>query len=125
MNYVFILILLLSCGSPSIKRMDPDKFAYVHEAVPDAKYDIRYITENNFLGTPVDGYLDTVAILSNEAMAALAKAAADLREQGYGIIVFDGYRPQKTVDHFVRRAGARGDTLTKHIYYPDLERAFS
>ncbi|MFO7841180.1 MAG: M15 family metallopeptidase [Fidelibacterota bacterium] len=116
------LVFLFSCGEPPINRMDARKFSYVHEAVPDAKYDIRYITENNFLGTPVDGYLDTVAILSNEAMAALVKAAADLREKGCGIIVFDGYRPQKAVDHFVRWAKDPGDTLTKHIYYPGLEK---
>jgi len=123
--YLYLLVLLVffsSCGQPPINRMDPRRFDYVHEAIPDARYDIRYITENNFLGVPVDGYVDTVAILSNEAMAALVRAANDLREQGYGIIVFDGYRPQKAVDHFVRWAADLEDTLTKHMYYPDLEK---
>ena len=81
-SFLIIMILFISSCMPPINRMDHRKFAYVHESIPDAKYDIRYITDYNFLGCPVDGYLDTVAILSNEAMAALIRAAHTLRTQG-------------------------------------------
>lgn len=104
-------------------RLIPDKFAYVHEAIPDAKYDIRYATLDNFLGTTVDGYLAPVAILTCEALEELQKAANEWRDQGYGILVFDGYRPQKAVDHFVRWARDLSDTLTKSKYYPDVDKA--
>ncbi len=97
----------------------PPGFGYVREVIPDARYDIRYHGHDNFLGVPVDGYLEPVAILTLEALKALRQAADDFRNQGYGIIVFDGYRPQKAVDHFVRWARDIGDTLTKRTYYPD------
>lgn len=101
----------------------PRGFGYVHEVIPDARYDIRYHGDDNFLGVPVDGYLEPVAILTMEALKALRNAADDFRSHGYGIIVFDGYRPQKAVDHFVRWAREIGDTLTKRTYYPDVNKA--
>lgn len=58
---------------------------------PTVKLDVRYATANNFLGRPV--YRQARAFLQREAADALARASARLREQGYGVVVFDGYRP--------------------------------
>lgn len=116
-----VALLLLACGTE--KRAIPDGFGYVHEVVPEVEYDIRYYTHDNFVGAPVDGYLAPVAILTNEALEAFQNVANDLREQGYGVIVYDGYRPQKAVDHFVRWAQNPSDTLTKQKYYPDVDKA--
>ncbi|MGM0737960.1 MAG: M15 family metallopeptidase [Bacteroidota bacterium] len=111
------------CKSDEEERRIPEGFGYVHEAVPDVKYDIRYCTHDNFVGAPVDGYLAPVAILTRDALEALKKAANELRDKGYGMIVFDGYRPQKAVDHFVRWARDESDTLTKQKYYPEVDKA--
>lgn len=116
------LVLLLLAGCAGSGQMDAEKFAYIHEAIPDVRYDIRYITANNFLGCPVDGYRDTVAILTHEALAALQGVAEDLRARGYGLIIFDAYRPQKAVDHFVRWVQDLQDTLTRQTYYPELQK---
>lgn len=105
------------------ERHIPEGFGYIHEVIPDAKYDIRYYTDDNFVGTRVDGYLAPVAILTEEALRALKNAADELRKKGYGIIVFDGYRPQKAVDHFVHWARDPADTLTKAKYYPEVDKA--
>lgn len=120
---VFFLFLLFLSACQSNERLIPEEFGYVHDAIPDVKYDIRYAVDDNFLGEPVDGYLAPVAILTNEALEALKKVAEEMRDKGYGIIVFDGYRPQKAVDHFVRWAKDLEDTLMKHRYYPDVEKA--
>ena len=109
--------------SSSEANIRPEGFDYVHNVIPDVRYDIRYYTADNFVGAPVDGYHAPVAILTHEALIKLAEAANELREQGFGIIVFDGYRPQKAVDHFVRWAQDPGDTLTKQKYYPDVDKA--
>jgi zinc D-Ala-D-Ala dipeptidase len=58
---------------------------------PTIKLDIRYATANNFLGTPV--YTQARAFLQRPAAEALAKATQALRSKGYGLVVFDGYRP--------------------------------
>ena len=120
---MILTAMIGGCNSDDEKRRIPEGFGYVHEAIPDAKYDIRYYTHDNFVGAPVDGYLAPVAILTNEALEALKAAADELREEGYGIIVFDGYRPQKAVDHFVRWARDPADTLTRQKYYPEVRKA--
>src|SRR5262245_17602556 len=55
------------------------------------KLDIRYATSNNFLGRPV--YKESRAFLQRPAAEALLRANRKLREKGYGLLVFDGYRP--------------------------------
>ncbi len=119
---VVSVLFVISCDSDDTAVL-PDGFGYVHDAIPEVEYDIRYYTHDNFVGAPVDGYNAPVAILTDEALDALVNVADDLEEQGYGMIVFDGYRPQKAVDHFVRWAQDPADTLTKHKYYPDVDKA--
>ena len=58
---------------------------------PTIKLDIRYATSNNFLGTPV--YTQARAFLQRPAAEAVLRAHRQLKAQGYGLIVHDGYRP--------------------------------
>lgn len=58
---------------------------------PTIHLDIRYATANNFLGRAV--YPEARAFLQRPAAEALVRASAALRAQGYGLAVFDGYRP--------------------------------
>ncbi|MBO0861625.1 MAG: M15 family metallopeptidase [Chloracidobacterium sp.] len=58
---------------------------------PTIKLDIRYATPNNFLGRPV--YKEARAFLQRPAAEALLRANRKLRKKGYGLMVFDGYRP--------------------------------
>jgi D-alanyl-D-alanine dipeptidase len=58
---------------------------------PTIKLDIRYATNNNFLGTPV--YTQARAFLQRPAAEGLLRAHRELKAQGYGLIIHDGYRP--------------------------------
>ncbi len=58
---------------------------------PTITLDIRYATKNNFLGRPV--YKQARAFLQRPAAEALVRVNTALKEKGYGILVFDGYRP--------------------------------
>jgi zinc D-Ala-D-Ala dipeptidase len=58
---------------------------------PTIKLDVRYATTNNFLGTPV--YTEARAFLQRPAAEAVVRANRELRRQGYGLIIHDGYRP--------------------------------
>jgi D-alanyl-D-alanine dipeptidase len=58
---------------------------------PTIKLDIRYATTNNFLGTPV--YTEARAFLQRPAAEAVVRANHELKSQGYGLIIHDGYRP--------------------------------
>lgn len=58
---------------------------------PTLRLDIRYATPNNFLGRPV--YTEARAFLQRPAARALLRVNRKLRRKGYGLIIFDGYRP--------------------------------
>jgi len=59
--------------------------------IPGVKFDIRYATDNNFLGTPV--YTSAKAYLQRPAADALKRVHEKLKDRGYGLLVFDAYRP--------------------------------
>jgi len=58
---------------------------------PRIKLDIRYATTDNFLSTPV--YSSARAFLQRPAAEALLRAERGLAPQGYGLLIFDAYRP--------------------------------
>jgi len=101
----------------------PQGFVYIKDYIPDIILDIRYAGTDNFVGQPVDGYLKPVGIMSLEATTALQNVQTELKEQNLGLKVFDAYRPQMAVDHFVRWAKNLDDTLTKQKYYPHIEKS--
>ena len=116
----FVLISQ-SCSNTEVLREESRKgFVYIHEVVPDVVLDIRYFSEDNFMGTRVDGYRRPVTLISKEAARALIEVQKELNQQGLGLKIFDAYRPQKAVNHFVRWSNDPADILTKERYYPAL-----
>ncbi len=107
-----------------IKKLpDPSGFVNVTDIIPDAILEIRYFSTFNFVGTRIDGYLEPTALLTKEAAAALKAVSDELKAKGYRLKIFDAYRPQKAVDHFVRWANDLNDTLMKSYFYPDLDKS--
>jgi CubicO group peptidase (beta-lactamase class C family)/D-alanyl-D-alanine dipeptidase len=62
------------------------------------KLDIRYATTNNFLSTPF--YAQAKAYLQRPAAEALVRAHRGLAKEGYGLLVYDGYRPWSVTKMF-------------------------
>jgi D-alanyl-D-alanine dipeptidase len=116
---VFILLSTTGLGSGGSL---PDGFVYLKDIIPSARVEMRYFSDNNFTGRPADGYLADRCILTKEAAVALKRVENDLSPFGLGIKVFDGYRPQRAVDSFVRWASDVKDTKTKARYYPDVDK---
>ena len=110
-----------SCSNTEVLREESrEGFVYIHEVAPDVVLDIRYFSEDNFMGTRVDGYRRPVTLISKEAARALIEVQKELNQQGLGLKIFDAYRPQKAVNHFVRWSNDPADILTKERYYPAL-----
>ena len=101
---------------------DTHGFVSVGEAIPDVLLDIRYYSSFNFIGERIDGYEEPAALLTREAAQALKEASREAMEQGFRLKVFDAYRPQKAVDHFVRWAKDPEDIRMKAFFYPELEK---
>lgn len=85
--------LFLSCSGPE-RKVEKSAGTDLVEIVtldPTIHLDIRYATSNNFVGRPV--YPEARAFLHDPAARALIAAHRWLKDKGYGIVVFDAYRP--------------------------------
>ena len=96
---VFALPLTLALGAADLKDAPPVEAGLFRQPDlveltaldPSIKLDVRYAGANNFVGRPV--YTQARAFLQRPAAEALARVHRALRPQGYGLLVFDGYRP--------------------------------
>jgi len=100
-----------------------DDFVFVDEFVPGIRWDAKYATWDNFTGSPVDGYRVNRVVGTKDLCAALARAQAQARSLGFGLLLWDGYRPQRAVDCFVRWSRRPEDGRTKQRHYPRLDRS--
>lgn len=103
--------------------MLPEGFVYIKDVIPTVFEDIRYAGSHNFVGCPVDGYFAPRSVLREEAALALKEAAAALERMGLYLLIYDAYRPQRAVDHFVRWAQDERDTKMKDEFYPTLDKS--
>ena len=97
-------------------------FTDLRRLIPDLAVDIRYAGCHNLTGHPLNGYDAPRALMTVEAAAALRKAAERLRALGYGLLVYDAYRPCRAVRSFVDWSHLPEDGLTKAEFYPELEK---
>jgi len=100
-----------------------DDFAYVDELVPGVRWDAKYATWDNFTGRPVDGYLANRVVGTRALCAALERAQEKAASHGFGLLLWDGYRPQRAVDRFRRWSAQPEDGRTKARHYPNIDRA--
>lgn len=122
-------MLVMSCGTKqnatkvSAPTDDSSQFVTLTDVVPDAILEIRYFGTYNFVGERIDGYEEPTALLTREAADSLKAVSDDVMAQGYRLKIYDAYRPQKGVDHFVRWAANVSDTRMKAYFYPDLDKS--
>ena len=109
-------------AAKSTSADDPTGFVVLSDVIPDIIQEIRYYSTYNFVGERIDGYTRPRAFMTIEAAQALKKVSDELREQGYRLKVYDAYRPQKAVDHFVRWAKDLDDTKMKQYFYPEVDK---
>ncbi|MBQ7520068.1 MAG: M15 family metallopeptidase [Clostridia bacterium] len=128
--FALCLALCACCCHPTDGRTvqvvnpaaDSSGFVLLSEAVPDAILEIRYYSTYNFVGDRIDGYEQPVALLTREAAFALRQVSDELVQKGYRLKIYDAYRPQMAVSHFMRWALDFEDTRMKPYFYPELEK---
>ncbi|TYA71352.1 M15 family metallopeptidase [Seonamhaeicola marinus] len=116
-----VKILFLSVVNLCFSQL-PEGFVYVEEIIPDLEVQLKYYGTNNFLGTKVNGYHSNKLILTRKAAIALKSVHEDLQRRNLCLKVFDGYRPQTAVNHFMGWARNLNDTINKHKFYPDVKK---
>lgn len=112
-------LLAACCTKTTEPELDSTEFVNITDVVPDAILEIRYFGTYNFVGTRIDGYLQPTALLTRKAADSLRAVSDDLKAQGYRLKIYDAYRPQCGVDHFVRWGKDLADTLMKPYFYPN------
>ena len=127
-------LLALTCGlaaprlttfaaePPLDPALDASGFVNLTDVVPDVILEIRYFSTYNFVGARVDGYEEPLAFMTREAASALKAASDELVSRGYRLKIYDAYRPQRAVDHFMRWSNDPDDVKMKPYFYPDLEK---
>ncbi len=116
------LLLLAACQANAASSV-PEQFVDLKNVVADATFDIRYYSTNNFVGAKVAGYHAAKCIIHKSAARDLKNVSAELALLGYRLKVFDCYRPEQAVAHFMRWAEDLTDVSTKPVYYPNIAKA--
>ena len=120
---VFSFLIFFSFTDHLVNEPPPNNnFVYLKELIPKLRSDLRYYGSNNFVGKPIEGYNEPKLLLTLEAATALKKVQDELERIGFGLLIYDAYRPQKATDHFVRWSSDMADTLMKGDFYPNINK---
>ena len=124
--YLFLIIVfsfIQFSTSACSNGKTPEGFVDIQKVIPDVLLDIRYYGPHNFVGEKIDGYKAPKCILTRQAAEALAKVQKDLAPFSMSLKIYDCYRPQRAVNHFVRWAKEIDNTKTKKEFYPTVDKA--
>jgi zinc D-Ala-D-Ala dipeptidase len=100
----------------------PSQFVALDRVDATIAQDMRYATAHNFVGRRITGYREPVCILTRRAARALHRAQVRLRPAGYGLKVYDCYRPTRAVAQFSRWAADASDQKMKREFYPRVDK---
>ncbi len=120
---LMLCTIAVDAKRPVVKPDDSSQFVNITDVVPDVILEIRYFSTYNFVGERIDGYLQPTALLTRQAADSLRAVSDELMKAGYRLKIFDAYRPQCAVDHFVRWAQNLADTTMRTYFYPNLAKA--
>lgn len=121
-----ILIVVLICIGFAFNKISlnqlPEGFVHVQDVIPDLDVELRYFSSHNFVGDTIDGYKANTLILTKQTTLSLKQVHEELQSQNLCLKVYDGYRPQRAVNHFIRWAKDLNDTINKKEFYPKVEK---
>ena len=119
-----LLIIFSITGTGWSENRRPADIVDIERAVPGVVLDIRYHGPHNFVGAPIDGYQAPKCFLTRNAAEALAKVQGELKNFSLSLKIYDCYRPQRAVNHFVRWAKDINDIKTKEEFYPTVDKRY-
>lgn len=101
----------------------PEGFCNLESRVVGLKVCSAYYFSENFTGKNVTGYLRNTAVGTLEMADGLERALKIANEQGYGLLVWDAYRPVRAVNCFADWASRPEDGRTKARHYPNVDKS--
>lgn len=115
--YIFFFFCIVCCSKL------PPGFVYINDIDESIKIDLRYSTTNNFTGHIIEGYKSNMAIISYAAAKSLVQVQNDLKKKNLSLKIFDAYRPQMSVNYFIKWSNDLADTINKSLYYPKIKKS--
>lgn len=115
-------MLLAALAANAQAQEMPSGFVDAADQIEGAVVEMRYAGPHNFVGRPIDGYRRARCLLTQQAATALAAVQRDLHARGFGLKLFDCYRPARAVAHFMRWAREPADTARKAEFYPQVDK---
>jgi zinc D-Ala-D-Ala dipeptidase len=125
MRAILALTILLFAAAPAAAAeptAPPGAFVSLHDVDPSIVIEMRYLTPHNFIGHRIPGYRENACLLTREAAEALKRAQTAVRARGYTLKVYDCYRPQRSVDAFVKWGKDLSDQRMKAEFYPRVNK---
>jgi D-alanyl-D-alanine dipeptidase len=120
---VIVILICIGFAFSTLKHSQlPEGFVHVKDVIPDLDVNLRYFSTHNFVGDNIDGYKANTLILTKPTAIALIQVHEELQSQNLCLMVYDGYRPQRAVNHFISWARDLNDTLNKQEFYPTVEK---
>ena len=101
---------------------DSSGFVLLADYVPHIVQEIRYYSTYNFIGDRIDGYEQPIALLTKEAARALKSVSNEMMVKGYRLKIYDAYRPDTAVKHFLLWGIEDTDIRMKPYFYPEVEK---
>ena len=100
-----------------------NSFVDLKEFIPNVVIDLKYASNDNFVGAVIDGYVPSKPLLTKEAALVLKNIQTSFNNLGYTLKVYDAYRPQRSVNYFLKWSKDLSDTINKHSYYPNISKS--
>lgn len=121
MKIILSLVILFTYNIYA--QVDSTRLVDIKKLDPSFMIQMKYFTDDNFVGAIIDGYKANKCLLLEKAAKALVRAQKEAKKRGFSLLVHDCYRPQKGVNHFIRWSEDIKDTKTKERYYPNLPKS--
>jgi len=99
------------------------EFVYLNDIAPSIIQDIRYYSDNNFVGSRIDGYKANCAMMAHQTALLLRSVQEDFASLGFSLVIYEGYRPQKATEHFLKWSQDPLDSKMRSLYYPRVNKS--
>jgi zinc D-Ala-D-Ala dipeptidase len=119
---VLLAVLPAAPAAAAEPKAPPGAFVSLADVDPTIVVEMRYLTPHNFIGRRIPGYRENVCLLTRPAAEALKQVQAAVRARGYTLKVYDCYRPQRSVDAFVKWAKDLSDRRMQAEFYPRVRK---
>jgi len=127
MRKIFLIMLAVALGYAIVfwgRSPMPKGFVWISSVDPTIKVSVRLASSDNLMGSSLPGYKNKKDLLmTQEAATKLKEVQAALKDYGYGMVIYDAYRPQYASTALTNWVDNDSDLGQKKWYYPTLTKA--